>query len=120
MNIALVNELAIIFERLNISTTEVLNAAASKWNFVKYPARTSWRPLYRVDPYYLTYKSEVVGYHPGVILAGRRINDSMSEWIATTAIKKYLNNKKRLSNQIKVLIKNLLINRIVLILEIQK
>ena len=104
LNIALVNELAIIFERLNISTTEVLNAAASKWNFVKYQPGLVGGHCIGVDPYYLTYKSEVVGYHPEVILAGRRINDSMSEWIATTAIKKYLKNNKRLSDQIKVLI----------------
>ena len=104
LNIALVNELAIIFERLDISTNEVLNAAASKWNFIKYQPGLVGGHCIGVDPYYLTYKSEVIGYHPEVILAGRRINDSMSEWIATTAIKKYLNNKKRLFDQIKVLI----------------
>ena len=104
LNIALVNELSIIFNKLNINTSEVLDAAATKWNFVRYAPGLVGGHCIGVDPYYLTYKAETVGYHPEVILAGRRINDSMGSWIATLAIKKLLSKNNLLSNQIKVAI----------------
>ena len=104
LNIALVNELSMIFEKLNINTTEVLEAANSKWNFTKYQPGLVGGHCIGVDPYYLTYRAELTGYHPEVILAGRRINDNMGNWIANTTIKKYLRNKPKLLSEINVLI----------------
>ena len=104
LNIALVNELSMIFEKLDINTSEVLNAADSKWNFTKYQPGLVGGHCIGVDPYYLTYKAELSGYHPEVILAGRRINDSMGNWIANTTIKKYIKNKPNLLSKIDVLI----------------
>ncbi|AIQ95476.1 nucleotide sugar dehydrogenase [Prochlorococcus sp. MIT 0604] len=104
LNIALVNELSMIFEKLDIDTSEVLDAANSKWNFTKYQPGLVGGHCIGVDPYYLTYKAELSGYHPEVILAGRRINDSMGDWIANTTIKKYIKSKPKLLSEINVLI----------------
>lgn len=90
LNIALMNELAIIFDKLGIDTTEVLEAAGTKWNFLKFKPGLVGGHCIGVDPYYLTHKAEVVGYHPQVILAGRRINDSMGKYIAETTVKKMI------------------------------
>ena len=87
LNIALVNELALIFHRLGIDTTEVLNAAGTKWNFLPFRPGLVGGHCIGVDPYYLTHKAEMVGYNPQVILAGRRINDSMGKYIAVQTIK---------------------------------
>lgn len=92
LNIALVNELSIIFERLNIDTIEVLEAAGSKWNFLPFRPGIVGGHCIGVDPYYLTHKAEEVGYHPQVILAGRRINDNMARYAARNLIKLMLNN----------------------------
>ena len=81
LNIALVNELAIIFNKMNISTHEVLDAASTKWNFQDYRPGLVGGHCIGVDPYYLTYKSESIGYTPKVILAGRKINDGMSDYL---------------------------------------
>lgn len=87
LNIALMNELAIIFDRIGIDTTEVLDAAASKWNFLKFRPGLVGGHCIGVDPYYLTHKAETLGYHPQIILAGRRINDGMGKFIAEKTIK---------------------------------
>lgn len=88
LNIALVNELALLFSTLKIDTGEVLDAASSKWNFLNFRPGLVGGHCIGVDPYYLTYKAETVGYHPQVILAGRKINDSMPQHIVSQAIKK--------------------------------
>mgnify|MGYP001282582225 CR=1 FL=1 len=90
LNIALMNELAIIFDKLNIDTAEVLKAAATKWNFLKFTPGLVGGHCIGVDPYYLTYKAESVGYHPQVILAGRRINDNMGQFIANSLVKQMI------------------------------
>ncbi|WP_448511023.1 nucleotide sugar dehydrogenase [Immundisolibacter sp.] len=82
LNIALVNELALIFNRLGIDTTEVLEAAGTKWNFLPFRPGLVGGHCIGVDPYYLTYKAQEIGYHPEVILAGRRINDGMGRYVA--------------------------------------
>jgi nucleotide sugar dehydrogenase len=87
LNIALMNELAIIFGNLGIDTTEVLDAAGTKWNFLRFRPGLVGGHCIGVDPYYLTYKAEMLGYHPQVILAGRRINDGMGKYIAEKTIK---------------------------------
>ena len=87
LNIALVNELSVIFERLGIDTTEVLDAAGSKWNFLPFRPGMVGGHCIGVDPYYLTHKAEEVGYHPQVILAGRRINDNMARYAARNIIR---------------------------------
>jgi UDP-N-acetyl-D-galactosamine dehydrogenase len=87
LNIALMNELAIIFHRLGIDTLEVLKAAGTKWNFLPFRPGLVGGHCIGVDPYYLTYKAERVGYHPQVILAGRRINDGMGKYLAEQTIK---------------------------------
>lgn len=87
LNIALMNELAIIFDLMNIPTQEVLSAAATKWNFIKFSPGLVGGHCIGVDPYYLTYKAEELGYHPEVILAGRRTNDGMGRFIAQKAVK---------------------------------
>lgn len=87
LNIALMNELAIIFSRLGIDTTEVLEAAGTKWNFLKFRPGLVGGHCIGVDPYYLTHKAEKIGYIPQVILAGRRINDSMGKFIAQQTVK---------------------------------
>jgi UDP-N-acetyl-D-galactosamine dehydrogenase len=92
LNIALVNELSVIFDRLDIDTSEVLDAASSKWNFLPFRPGMVGGHCIGVDPYYLTHKAEEVGYHPEVILAGRRINDNMSAYVAHGVIKRMLKN----------------------------
>lgn len=87
LNIAFVNELAVIFDRLGIDTSEVLRAAGTKWNFLPFKPGLVGGHCIGVDPYYLTYKAESVGYHPEVILAGRRINDNMGVYICNQIIK---------------------------------
>jgi len=87
LNIALMNELAIIFDKLDIDTTEVLEAAGTKWNFLKFKPGLVGGHCIGVDPYYLTHKAVTIGYHPQVILAGRRINDGMGKFIAEQTIK---------------------------------
>ncbi|RLJ38648.1 nucleotide sugar dehydrogenase [Acidovorax sp. 106] len=92
LNIALVNELSVIFERLGIDTIDVLEAAGSKWNFLPFRPGLVGGHCIGVDPYYLTHKAEEVGYHPQVILAGRRINDNMARYVARNTIKFMLKN----------------------------
>lgn len=87
LNIALMNELAIIFDKLDIDTQEVLQAAGTKWNFLPFRPGLVGGHCIGVDPYYLTHKAEMVGYIPQVILAGRRINDSMAKFVAEQTIK---------------------------------
>jgi len=81
LNIALVNELAIIFREMNIDTLDVLEAAGTKWNFLPFRPGLVGGHCIGVDPYYLTHKAEQLGYHPQVVLAGRRINDGMGRWV---------------------------------------
>jgi UDP-N-acetyl-D-glucosamine/UDP-N-acetyl-D-galactosamine dehydrogenase len=88
LNIAFVNELSVIFERLNIDTLEVLEAAGSKWNFLPFRPGMVGGHCIGVDPYYLTHKAEEVGYNPQVVLAGRRINDNVAKYAAKTVVKK--------------------------------
>ena len=92
LNIALMNELAIIFDRIGIDTLEVLQAAGSKWNFLPFRPGLVGGHCIGVDPYYLTHKAEMLGYHPEVILAGRRINDGMGKFIAEQTVKKLVFN----------------------------
>ncbi|WP_318246161.1 nucleotide sugar dehydrogenase [Halobacillus halophilus] len=91
LNIALMNELALIFDRIGICTKDVLEAAGTKWNFHKYTPGLVGGHCIGVDPYYLVYKAESIGYHPQVIQAGRRINDDMAEFIAHSLIKLMIN-----------------------------
>ena len=97
LNIALMNELSIIFDKLDIDTKNVLKAAGTKWNFLPFKPGLVGGHCIGVDPYYLTYKAETVGYHPQVILAGRMINDSMGKFIAKKTIKIMLNTFKNTS-----------------------
>jgi UDP-N-acetyl-D-galactosamine dehydrogenase len=90
LNIALVNEFAIIFNRLGIDTIDVLSAAGTKWNFLPFRPGLVGGHCIGVDPYYLTYKAEKNGYHPQVVLAGRRINDGMGKYIADQTIKQLI------------------------------
>ncbi|ROZ79128.1 nucleotide sugar dehydrogenase [Ramlibacter sp. WS9] len=90
LNIALMNELAVIFNRIGLDTLEVLEAAGTKWNFLPFRPGLVGGHCIGVDPYYLTYKAEMVGYHPEVILAGRRINDSMGKFIAEQTVKQLI------------------------------
>ncbi|MEX2469843.1 MAG: nucleotide sugar dehydrogenase [Pseudohongiellaceae bacterium] len=93
LNIALVNELAILFNKLGIDTQEVLDAAGSKWNFLPFRPGLVGGHCIGVDPYYLTYKAQQVGYHPDVILAGRRINDGMGQYVAERVIRLMLGKR---------------------------
>ncbi|MCR9249745.1 MAG: nucleotide sugar dehydrogenase [bacterium] len=97
INIAFVNELAIIFEKLGIDSSEVLQAAGTKWNFLPFKPGLVGGHCIGVDPYYLTYKAEELGYNPQVILAGRRINDNMGNYVAQTVIKQALKSNINLS-----------------------
>lgn len=97
VNIALINELALLFSRLGISTEEVLLAAGTKWNFLPFRPGLVGGHCIGVDPYYLTHKAQSVGYHPQIILAGRRINDYMGKYVVSRVIKLML--KKRLHVQ---------------------
>ena len=90
LNIALMNELALIFHKMDIDTTEVLRAAGTKWNFLPFRPGLVGGHCIGVDPYYLTHKADKLGYHPQVILAGRRINDGMGKYVAEQAIKKMI------------------------------
>jgi len=92
LNIALINELAIIFDRMGIDTLNVLKAAGSKWNFLPFRPGLVGGHCIGVDPYYLTHKAESMGYNPQVILAGRRINDSMGKYIVEKTVKMLLNS----------------------------
>jgi UDP-N-acetyl-D-galactosamine dehydrogenase len=87
LNIALINELALIFHKIGIDTTEVLEAAGSKWNFLQFRPGLVGGHCIGVDPYYLTHKADMLGYHPQVILAGRRINDGMGKYVADQTVK---------------------------------
>lgn len=98
LNIALINELAIIFDRLNIDTLNVLEAAGSKWNFLPFRPGLVGGHCIGVDPYYLTHKAESTGYNPQVILAGRRINDGMGKFIAEKTVKMMLKAKLDIHN----------------------
>ena len=88
LNIALMNELSIIFDRLGIDTLDVLEAAGTKWNFLPFRPGLVGGHCIGVDPYYLTYKAQMVGYHPEIILAGRRLNDSMGSYVASQLVKR--------------------------------
>lgn len=92
LNIAFVNELSVIFDRIGIDTLEVLEAAGSKWNFLPFRPGMVGGHCIGVDPYYLTHKAEQLGYHPQVILAGRRINDNMARYAAQSVVKRMLKN----------------------------
>ena len=92
LNIAFVNELSVIFDRLGIDTLEVLEAAGSKWNFLPFRPGMVGGHCIGVDPYYLTHKAEEVGYHPQVVLAGRRINDNMAKYAAKSIVKRMVQN----------------------------
>ena len=92
LNIALMNELAIIFDKIGIDTTEVLEAAGTKWNFLPFRPGLVGGHCIGVDPYYLTHKADMLGYHPQVILSGRRINDGMGKYIAEQTVKQMINN----------------------------
>ena len=94
VNIALINELSIIFNKLGIDTLEVLEAAGTKWNFLPFRPGLVGGHCIGVDPYYLTHKAQLVGYHPEMILAGRRLNDGMGQYVVSQLVKKML--KKRL------------------------
>ena len=93
LNIALMNELSLIFHRLGIDTLEVLEAAGSKWNFLPFRPGLVGGHCIGVDPYYLTHKAQEIGYHPEVILAGRRINDSMAVYVADEVVKLMVKRK---------------------------
>ena len=92
LNIALMNELALIFDRIGIDTLEVLQAAGTKWNFLPFRPGLVGGHCIGVDPYYLTHKAEMIGYHPQVILAGRRINDGMGAFVAQQTLKQLIKN----------------------------
>lgn len=101
LNIALMNELAIIFDRMNIDTENVLKAAGTKWNFLPFRPGLVGGHCIGVDPYYLTYKAEMLGYHPEVILAGRRINDNVGKYVAEKTVKLMANSDQH-SGKMKV------------------
>jgi len=103
INIALINELSMIFSKLNIDTKEVLDAAGSKWNFLHFKPGLVGGHCIGVDPYYLTYKAESVGHHPKIILAGREINDNMGSHVVSEMIKKMEEKKINIKNS-KILI----------------
>ncbi|MDE2420941.1 MAG: Vi polysaccharide biosynthesis UDP-N-acetylglucosamine C-6 dehydrogenase TviB [Gammaproteobacteria bacterium] len=93
VNIALINELALIFNKMGIDTEEVLEAAGTKWNFLPFRPGLVGGHCIGVDPYYLTHKAQSIGYHPEIILAGRRLNDSMGAYVATQLVKAMLKKK---------------------------
>jgi UDP-N-acetyl-D-glucosamine/UDP-N-acetyl-D-galactosamine dehydrogenase len=95
LNIALMNELAILFDKIGIDTLEVLRAAGTKWNFLPFRPGLVGGHCIGVDPYYLTHKADMIGYHPQVILAGRRINDGMGKFIAEQTVKHMIGNGSR-------------------------
>jgi UDP-N-acetyl-D-galactosamine dehydrogenase len=93
VNIALINELALIFNKLGIDTEEVLKAAGTKWNFLPFRPGLVGGHCIGVDPYYLTHKAQAIGYHPEIILAGRRLNDSMGAYVVTQLVKGMIKKK---------------------------
>lgn len=97
LNIALINELAVIFNRLGIDTEEVLLAAGTKWNFLPFRPGLVGGHCIGVDPYYLTHKAQAVGYYPEVILAGRRINDGMGKYVVSQLVKQMIRSKIQVS-----------------------
>ncbi|MDD5728230.1 MAG: nucleotide sugar dehydrogenase, partial [Victivallales bacterium] len=103
LNIAFVNELAKIFNRIGIDTSDVLEAAGTKWNFLPFRPGLVGGHCIGVDPYYLTHKAQALGYHPEVILAGRRVNDGMGEYIAAEVVKLMI-KKNHVINSSKVLV----------------
>ena len=103
VNISFVNELALIFDRVGIDTQDVLDAAGTKWNFLKYKPGLVGGHCISVDPYYLAYKAENLGYYPEVILSGRRVNDNMSTFVANKMIKMLIKGGKQIKDS-KVLI----------------
>jgi len=98
INISFVNELALIFDRLGIDTTDVLDAAGTKWNFLKYKPGLVGGHCIGVDPYYLAHKAESVGYYPQVILSGRRVNDYMGAFVANKVVKMLISKNHVISN----------------------
>lgn len=94
VNIALINELALIFNKMGIDTEAVLQAAGTKWNFLPFRPGLVGGHCIGVDPYYLTHKAQSMGYHPEIILAGRRLNDGMGAYVVTQLVKAML--KKRI------------------------
>jgi len=104
LNIALMNELAILFDRIGIDTLEVLQAAGTKWNFLPFRPGLVGGHCIGVDPYYLTHKADMLGYHPQVILAGRRINDGMGKFVAEQTVKHMIHTGSQVKNsQVNVL-----------------
>tara|TARA_B110000003_G_scaffold275068_1_gene316656 strand:+ start:845 stop:2131 length:1287 start_codon:yes stop_codon:yes gene_type:complete len=104
VNISFVNELALMFDKIGIDTNDVLEAAGTKWNFLKYKPGLVGGHCIGVDPYYLSYKAESVGYHPQVILSGRRVNDYMGIFIANKVIKLMIENEITINKKTKILI----------------
>lgn len=98
INISFVNELALIFDRMGIDTNDVIDAAGTKWNFLKYKPGLVGGHCIGVDPYYLAHKSESLGYHPQVILSGRRVNDNMGMFVANKVVKLMIKNGQKISN----------------------
>jgi UDP-N-acetyl-D-galactosamine dehydrogenase len=98
VNISFVNELALIFDRIGIDTNEVLEAAATKWNFLHYKPGLVGGHCISVDPYYLAYKAEELGYHPAVLLSGRRVNDQMGQFVGAKVIKLMINKGFTIKN----------------------
>lgn len=98
LNIALMNELSLIFNKMGIDTTEVLEAAGTKWNFLPFKPGLVGGHCIGVDPYYLTFKAEALGYHPEIILSGRRINDGMGKYVAENIIKMLIQARKQVYN----------------------
>ena len=99
LNIALVNEFSLIFSKMNIDTLDVLKAASTKWNFLKFHPGIVGGHCIGVDPYYLTYKSQIIGYYPEVLLSGRRINDSMGEKIVEKLVLNMLKNSLNITGE---------------------
>jgi UDPglucose 6-dehydrogenase/UDP-N-acetyl-D-galactosamine dehydrogenase len=106
LNIALINEFAIIFHKMNLSIYDILDAASSKWNFIKFSPGLVGGHCIPVDPYYLVYKAKEIGYHPQVVLAGRSVNDYMPEYIVEITIKA-LNDSSRIIKGSKILLMGL-------------
>lgn len=98
INIALMNELSLLFDRMELDTTEVLSAASTKWNFLRFSPGLVGGHCIGVDPYYLTHKAQMLGFHPEVILSGRRTNDSMGKFIAEKTIKKMIESGKKIKD----------------------
>jgi UDP-N-acetyl-D-galactosamine dehydrogenase len=103
VNISFVNELALIFDRMGIDTTDVIEAAGTKWNFLKYKPGLVGGHCIGVDPYYLAHKAESLGYHPQVILSGRRVNDNMGMFVANKVVKLLINKGHKI-NAVKALL----------------